>query len=104
MELYTNVRGPATNLTVLSYAYDTATHKNWPVDWLVKYGKGRVYNSSMGHLWKDEIYPISYRCIGFQTTIIRAVEWLATGKVTYPVPAKFPKGTISTRDEDDIPK
>lgn len=104
MELYTNARGPAENITVLSYAFDTTTNKNWPVDWVVKYGKGRVYNSSMGHLWKDEIYPITYRCYGFQTTLIRAVEWLATGKVTYPLPAKFPHDSISVRDENDFPE
>ena len=104
MELYTHARGPAENITVLSFAYDSTTHKNWPVEWVVKYGKGRVYNSSMGHLWKDETYPISYRCIGFQTTLIRATEWLATGKVTYPVPANFPsKEKISVREEADFP-
>lgn len=95
MELYTHARGPAENVTVLSYAFDTATDKNWPVDWVVGYGKGRVYNSSMGHLWQGENYPLAYRCIGFQTTMIRAVEWLATGNVTYPLPAKFPHDNIS---------
>jgi type 1 glutamine amidotransferase len=103
MELYTYARGPAKNLTVLSYAYDSATQENWPVEWVVTYGKGRVYNSSMGHLWKGDIYPISYRCIGFQTTMIRAVEWLATGKVSYPLPANFPKDKISVRNESDFP-
>jgi hypothetical protein len=44
----------------------------------------------MGHLWKGDIYPPAYRCIGFQTTLIRVTEWLATGKVTYQVPANFP--------------
>ncbi len=100
IELYQYARGPAENVTVLSYAIDSATSINWPVEWIVAYGKGRVYASSMGHLWKDEIYPISYRCIGFQTTLIRATEWLATGKVTYPVPTTFPsKDHISVRDE-----
>jgi type 1 glutamine amidotransferase len=100
VKLYKYARGPAENLTVLSFAYDPATQKNWPVEWVVKYGKGNVYTSSMGHLWKGDIYPISYRCIGFQTTMIRAVEWLGSGRVTYPVPANFPSGTtISVRDE-----
>jgi hypothetical protein len=44
----------------------------------------------MGHLWKGDVYPVSYQCVGFQTTLIRATEWLATGKVTYPVPDNFP--------------
>jgi type 1 glutamine amidotransferase len=72
MELYKFARGPADNLTVLSYARDHETNINWPVEWTVAYGKGRVYNSSMGHLWKGETYPVGYRCLGFQTTLIRA--------------------------------
>jgi type 1 glutamine amidotransferase len=93
-EVYYFPRGPAENLTVLSYAYDsTGTHKMWPVEWVVNYGKGRVYNSSMGHLWKGDTYPPAYRCVGYQTTVIRVTEWLATGKVTYPVPTNFPTKT-----------
>lgn len=104
-EVYNYPRGPAENLTVLSFAYDSsATHKMWPVEWIVKYGKGHVYSSSMGHLWKGEIYPMSYRCIGFQTTMIRVTEWLATGKVTYHVPKNFPSAdAISLRNETDFP-
>ena len=65
--------------------------------------KGRVYNSSMGHLWQGEIYPPAYRCVGFQTTMIRAAEWLATGKVTYPVLIDFPaKESISLRSENEF--
>lgn len=93
MELYQYARGPAENITVLSYARDSASHINWPFEWVIKYGKGRVYNSSMGHLWKGDTYPDSYRCVGFQTSLIRAIEWLATGKVTYPVPVNFPTKT-----------
>jgi hypothetical protein len=57
----------------------------------------------MGHLWKGEIYPPAYRCIGFQTTMIRATEWLATGKVTYPVPGNFPtKDSLSLGSEAEF--
>ncbi len=90
MELYKFARGPARNLTVLSYANEAETNINWPVEWIVDYGQGSVYNSSMGHLWKGDTYPVSYRCVGFQTTLIRATEWLATGKTTYKVPKDFP--------------
>jgi type 1 glutamine amidotransferase len=101
MELYKYARGPAKNLTVLSYAKETETNINWPVEWVVAYGKGRVYNSSMGHLWRGETYPESYRCVGFQTTLIRATEWLATGKTTYKVPTDFPiETTIKLVDID----
>ncbi|MES2775974.1 MAG: ThuA domain-containing protein [Bacteroidota bacterium] len=105
MELYTHARGPAENLTVLSYAMDSATKRKWPVEWVVNYGKGRVYVSSMGHLWKDEVYPISYRCVGFQSLIIRATEWLATGKTSYLLPENFPTDhSVSVRSETDYPK
>lgn len=90
MELYKYARGTAKNITILSYAFDEKTNINWPVDWVVTYGKGRIYNSSLGHLWKDEIYPASYRCVGFQTTLIRATEWLATKNTTYKIPQNFP--------------
>lgn len=103
-EVYNFPRGPAENLTILSYAYDSSsTHKMWPVEWVVTYGKGHVYTSSMGHLWKGETYPPAYRCIGFQTTMIRAAEWLATGKVTYTIPGNFPKkDSPSLASEDDF--
>jgi type 1 glutamine amidotransferase len=89
-ELYQYARGPAQNITVLSYAAGPDGKKRWPTEWIVTYGKGRVYASSMGHLWPGDIYPVSYRCVGFQTTMIRAAEWLATRKVSYHVPANFP--------------
>jgi type 1 glutamine amidotransferase len=103
-EVYNFPRGPAENLTVLSYAYDsTSTHRTWPVEWVVSYGKGRVYNSSMGHLWRGEIYPPAYRCVGFQTTVIRATEWLATGKVTYALPENFPtKDSLRLNSEEEF--
>lgn len=44
----------------------------------------------MGDLWQDETYPPDYRCAGFQTTVIRATEWLGTGEMTYPIPDDFP--------------
>lgn len=103
-EVYYFPRGPAENISVLSYAFDsTSTKRTWPVEWVVKYGKGRVYNSSLGHLWKGESYPPAYRCIGYQTTVIRAAEWLATGKVTFPVPTNFPTADKqSLRPEDSF--
>lgn len=101
MELYKYARGPAKKIIVLSYAKDDKTNINWPVEWIVSYGKGNVYNSSMGHLWKGQTYPVSYRCVGFQTILIRATEWLATGKVSYKIPDNFPTEVeISLEDKD----
>ena len=33
------------------------------------------------------------KCVGFQTIVNRGTEWVATGQVTLPVPAKFPSAT-----------
>jgi len=105
MELYRYARGPAENITILSAATDSVTGRIFPVEWVVRYGKGRVYASSMGHLWKGDVYPVSYRSIDFQTTLIRATEWLATGNVTYPVPPNFPTAdATSLRADGDLPK
>jgi len=90
IELYTYARGPAVNIEILSYTLDTKTNKNWPVDWVVNYGKGRVYNSTFGHLWNDLRMPPSVQCVGFQTTFLRAIQWVAGKKVTVEVPKNFP--------------
>jgi uncharacterized protein len=100
-EVYSYPRGPAENLEILSFALDiTDTQRLWPVEWVVSYGNGRVYNSSLGHLWSGEIYPEAYRCTGYQITVIRAAEWAATGSVTYPVPDDFPKADTKSLKSD----
>ncbi len=90
LEVYSYARGPAENLTVLSYAREPHTQLNFPIEWVVRYGKGRVYNSTLGHVWKDALNPPAIRCVGFQTLLLRVTEWLATEKVTFPIPADFP--------------
>src|SRR5271166_1847915 len=60
---------------ILFHCYSRAIH----------YGKGRVYTTMLGHLWKD-CQDTAMRCVGFQTILIRGVEWATTGRVTYPVP------------------
>ncbi|WP_406683569.1 ThuA domain-containing protein [Seonamhaeicola sp. MEBiC1930] len=100
LEIYSYPRGPIKNLTVLSYAKEPKTQLNFPTEWVVNYGKGRVYNSTYGHVWKNSVdYPNSVRCIAFQTTLIRALEWLATKKVTWQIPSNFPnKDAISLEE------
>jgi type 1 glutamine amidotransferase len=90
IEVYTYARGPAENVTVLSWAEEPTTHERWPIEWTVQYGAGRVYNSTFGHVWADEADPVDMRCAGFQTIFVRAMQWLAKQPVTYPVPADFP--------------
>jgi uncharacterized protein len=90
IEVYTHARGPAEDVTVLSWAEDPKTHERWPIEWAVQYGQGRVYNSTFGHVWRDESDPVDMRCAGFQTIFVRALQWLAKRPVTFPVPADFP--------------
>ncbi len=99
IEVYTYARGPAEDLTVLTYGLHKATDNYWPLEWVVSYGEGRVYSSSFGHIWRtDTGIPERVLCAGFQTSLIRAAEWLATGEVSYPVPDDFPsEGSVSVR-------
>ena len=90
IELYTFPRGPATNLTVLSCASKEEGGRQWPIEWVVTYGKGRVYNGTFGHVWDDRRMPEGIQCVGFQTTCLRAIQWLAGREVTYPIPKEFP--------------
>jgi len=97
IEVYYYARGPANNLEVLSYGINPINNMNWPLEWTVTYGKGRVYNSTFGHVWKDDLtMPDRMRCVGLQTTVIRSIQWLADRKVTWAVPDDFPsESTIS---------
>lgn len=91
IEIYRYARGAAENLTVLSYSKDEKTGLNFPIEWTVGYGKGRVYNSTFGHVWhnlKDD--PAGIRCVGFQTIMPRAIQWLAGRDVDVSVPDDFP--------------
>ena len=90
IEVYRYARGPAENLKVLSYAKDEQTGLNFPVEWTVAYGKGRVYTSTMGHVWHNQTEPEGMRCAGFQTLIPRVVRWLAGRDIDIPIPDDFP--------------
>jgi hypothetical protein len=81
--------GPATGLTILTYALSEISHQNEPMDWVRRYGKGRIFTTMQGHTWKGEPNP-NLECVAFQTLLSRGVEWAASGHVTIPVPANFP--------------
>lgn len=91
-------RGPANNLTILSYGLDPDPEggqaaKQWPVEWVVNHGSGRVYAATYGHLWVDQAEPIGMRCAAFQETFIRALKWCASADPGTEVPADFPTTT-----------
>lgn len=92
-ELYDSMRGHGTNMEVLAYAHsDTAmlgTGRDETVMMTVRYGKGRVFHTTLGHTW-DELFSPPLECAGFITTFQRGTEWAATGKVTQKVPDNFP--------------
>lgn len=77
---------------------------NWPLEWTVAYGRGRVYTSTFGHVWKDDTQPARMRCAGVQTIVVRALQWLAYRDITGRVPTDFPTATAtSVRGEIGIP-
>jgi type 1 glutamine amidotransferase len=106
LEVYYFARGPAENVNVLAYARDSKPGQGllWPVEWTVSYGKGRVYVSTYGHVWKGDVQPASMRCAAVQTLIPRAIQWLARRPVTIPVPPDFPgTNAVSIRPEIQLP-
>ena len=90
IEVYRYARGTIENLEVLSYAKDLKTGLNFPVEWTVKYGKGNVYCSTYGHLWKNQVWPPSMRCAAFQQTLVRVLEWLSGNIVDATEEEYFP--------------
>lgn len=96
-ELYSKLRGPG-KMTVLATAYsDPANHGTGfdePQLMVSKFGKGRIFHSTMGH------DGLALSSVDFVVTFQRGVEWAATGKVTQPVPATFPSAnTVSYRTD-----
>ena len=84
-ELYHSLRGPAENVEVIASAVSNRTKVAEPMMMIIKYGKGTIFHTPMGHYNK-----ISTRCNGFQTVFARGTEFAATGKVTIKKTKNFP--------------
>ena len=91
-ELYDQLRGPAMNMEILATAESQITKRHEPMIFTVRYKKGRVFHTPMGHA------EYSVECVGFIATLQRGTEWAATGKVTQEIPQDFPTAdAVSSR-------
>jgi hypothetical protein len=95
-ELYSQLRGPAENVTILATARADAsmpggTGEHEPMLMAIRYGDGRVFHTTLGHVSpRDDDSVATMRSVGFIVTLQRGTEWAATGQVTQPVPSDFP--------------
>lgn len=96
-ECYAKLRGPGENMIVLATGKDMSgkapTDRHEPILMVLTYGKGRIFHTTLGH---DD-----YSCesVGFIVSFLRGVEWVATGKVTQPIPSDFPTADESKSRE-----
>ena len=102
-ELYHAQRGPNVELNILSTAFSAkesgGSGDHEPTTWTTRYGKGRAVTTVLGHFWREQKDIESLHCVGFQTVLVRSMEWAATGEVTISIPVSFPTAdAISLQD------
>ncbi len=94
-ELYHGQRGPAEDMQILASSFSdkatggTGVHE--PMVWVIPCGKGKVVTNVLGHENGKAL-----QSVGFVVLLNRSCEWLATGKVTSPIPDNFPTAEKSS--------
>ena len=94
-ELYAYLRGPAENVTILTYSHSPSDQngsgRDEPTLMAISYGKGRVFHTVLGDS------PHHCRSVAFIITFVRGTQWAATGNVTIPVPPDMPTAEKSMK-------
>ncbi len=92
-ELYSNLRGPAKNMTILATSYadpkQKGTGKHEPILMTINYGKGRIFHTVIGHVGGEKVHYATQDA-GFILTLQRGTEWAATGEVKQQLPPDLP--------------
>ena len=90
--------GMARQLTVLTYAWSKDSLRREPMDWVRRWGRGRIYVTMLGHTWRNERNP-NLQCRAFGALLARGTEWSATGGVTLGLPSVLPTRESIALDE-----
>ncbi len=109
-ELYHRlVPTPGVDLRVLATAWSDpkrgGTGLDEPMMTVTQYGRGRVFYHALGHIWPGDPKAgpgctlIALENAGFQSTLLRACEWAATGRWPERTPAY-----VSPRNDGNIGK
>jgi type 1 glutamine amidotransferase len=60
---------------------------------VLRHGRGRIFHTTLGH----DVAAMS--SVDFVVTLQRGTQWVATGRVTQPVPVDFPAGSVRVRPD-----
>jgi putative membrane-bound dehydrogenase-like protein len=103
-QMFHHLAGPAQDLHVLLSAMSGkevgGSGREEPVLWWVSSGKGKVMTNIMGRISDG---TASLACVGFQTTFLRSLTWLANDVATTIIPSDFPTATKISMNFPGLP-